>query len=126
MSEHLQLPANPTLGKRRSEDDLGKEDADRSVFITNEHLIFSPPKYTWTLADMGLNDDVATTPFAVSGDFPLFSAATIRKMRGELLTDEVQQKFQKSGSIVNRQLRGMVPKCVQHPKQRNKTNGVIY
>jgi hypothetical protein len=68
---------------------------------------------------MGLNDDTATTPFAVSGNFPLFSAAAIGKMRGELLTDEVQRKFQKSGSIVNRQLRGMVPKCVQHPKKRN-------
>ena len=150
MSEHLQLPVNPTLGKRRSEDDLGKEringksdakavhyvpsrlrvimrfyycsfnekqemekdstcsvcgyrswrcaeclairlsDADRSVFITNKHLIFSLPKYIWTLADMGLSDDIATTPFTVSGDFPLFSVAAIEKMREELLTDEVQ------------------------------------
>jgi hypothetical protein len=179
MSAHLQPPTNPTLGKRRSEDDLGKErndekraskaahyarntmrvrkryyccscdkkqgmgkdstcsvcghrswrcaeclatrssDADRSVFITNKHLIFSPPEHTWTLADMGLNNDTATTPFAVSGNFPLFSAAAIGKMRRELLTDDVQQKFQKSGSIVKRQLRGMVPKCVQPPKKRN-------
>jgi hypothetical protein len=68
---------------------IRSSDADRSVFITNEYLIFSPPKYTWILVDMGLNDNVATTPFVVSGDFPLFSVAAIGKMRGELLTDEV-------------------------------------
>jgi hypothetical protein len=62
---------------------------------------------------MGLSDDLATTPFAVSGEFPLFSVAAIEKMREELLTDEVQQKFQRSGSIVSYQLRGMVPKYVQ-------------
>ena len=120
MSEYLQPPANPTLGKRRSNDDLGKEridetrgakatrharntirvrkrdyccfceeeqviagngtcsacghrsfrcpvclatrssDADPSDFITDEHLIFSPPERTWKLADIGLNDDTAT------------------------------------------------------------------
>jgi hypothetical protein len=42
------------------------------------------------LADMGLSDDIATTPFAVWGDFPLFSVAVIEKMREELFTDEVQ------------------------------------
>jgi hypothetical protein len=120
MSAHLQPPTNSTLGERRSEDDLGEaSDADRSDFITNKHLTFSPPEHIWTLTDMGLNDDTAITPFALSGNFRLFSAAAIGKMRGELLTDEVKQKFQKSGSIVNRQLRGMVPKCVQYPKKRN-------
>jgi hypothetical protein len=68
---------------------------------------------------MGLNDDTATNPFAVSENFPLFSASAIEKMRGELLSNDIQQKFQKSGSIVKRQLRGMVPKSVQHPKERN-------
>jgi hypothetical protein len=98
---------------------------DHSVFSSDEHLTFSPPTVILTLADMGLNDDTATTPFAVSGNFPLFTAAAIRKMKEELFTEEVQQKFQKSGRIVNRQLRGMVPKCVLHPKKRNMTNGLF-
>lgn len=119
MSENLQPPANPALGKGRSDGH-----ADRSDFITDEHLIFSPPERIWTLEHMGLNDDNATTPFAVSGNFPLFSAAAIEKMRGELLTDEVQQKFQKTGSIVNRQLRGRVLTCVQYTKKRNKTDRI--
>jgi hypothetical protein len=179
MSEYLQPPPNSTLGKRRSDEDLGKEridekrgakaahyvrrpirtrkryyccscdedqgmekdstcsacghrswrcaeclaarslDADPSIFITKKHLIFSPPEHTWTLGDLGLNDDTATNHFAASGNFPLFSASAIEKMRWELLNDDIQQEFQKSGSIVNRQLRGMVPKSVQNPKKRN-------
>jgi hypothetical protein len=62
--------------------EIRSSDADRSDFITDKHLIFSPPKHTCTLANMGLNDDTATTPFVVSGNFPLFSAAAIMKMRG--------------------------------------------
>jgi hypothetical protein len=38
---------------------------------------------------MGLNNNTIITPFAVSGNFPLFLAAAIRKIRGELLTDKV-------------------------------------
>jgi hypothetical protein len=68
---------------------LGKECNDENVFITNKYLIFSPPEYIWILTDMGLNDNTVITPFAVSGNFPLFLAAAIGKMRGELLTDEV-------------------------------------
>ena len=90
MLAHLQPPINPTLGKRRSEDDLGKERNNENIFITNKHLIFSPPKYIWILIDIGLNNNTVITPFAVSGNFLLFSAAAIGKMRGELLTDEVQ------------------------------------
>lgn len=179
MSEYLQPPPNSTLGKRRSDEDLGKEridgkrgakaahyvlrpirtrkryyccscdkdqgmekdstcsacghsswgcveclaarssDADPSMFITKKHLIFSPPEHTWTLGDMGLNDNTATNPFTVSENFPLFSASAIEKMGRELLRNNIQQKFQKSGSIVKRQLRGIVPKSVQHPKERN-------
>lgn len=84
MRKYLQPPVNPTLGKRRSDDDLGK---DQSIFIINKHLIFSPPERK----DIGLNDDATTTPFVVSENFPLFSAAAIEKMRGELFTDEIQQ-----------------------------------
>jgi hypothetical protein len=59
------------------------------AFISDKHLIFSPLTNTLTLADLGLNDDTGVTPFAVSGNFPLFLAAAIGKMRGELLTEEV-------------------------------------
>ena len=94
-------------------------DADPSIFITEKHLIFSPPEHTWTLEDMGLKDDTATNHFAASENFPMFSLHAIEKMRRELLSDDIRPKFQKSGSIVNRQLRGMVPKSAQHPNQRN-------
>jgi hypothetical protein len=94
-------------------------DADPSIFITKKHLIFSPPEHTLTLEDMGLKDDTATNHFAVSGNFPLFSLPAIEKMRGELLRDEIRQEFQQRGKIVNRQLRGMVPKSAQHPNKRN-------
>jgi hypothetical protein len=40
-------------------------------------------------------------------------------MKRELFSEEIQQEFQKRGSIVDRQLRGMVPKSVQNPKERN-------
>jgi hypothetical protein len=60
------------------------------AFISDKHLTFSPLTDTLTLADMGLDNDTITNPFTVSGNFLLFSAAAIGKMRGELLTEEVQ------------------------------------
>jgi hypothetical protein len=160
MSGYLQPPPNSTLGKRRSDDDLGKQridekrgakaahyvpnkirvrkryyccdcneeqgmekdttcstcghrswacaeclatrssDADPSIFITKKHLIFSPPEHTWTLGDLGLNDDTATNHFAASWNFPLFSVPAIEEMKRELFSEEIQQEFQKRGSIV--------------------------
>ncbi len=70
---------------------------------------------------MQLSDHNATSSFAVSGAFSLFSAAAIERMREELLTNKVQQTFQTSNStIVRRQLRGMVPKYVQTSRKETK------
>jgi hypothetical protein len=67
---------------------------------------------------MELEVDNATSSFAVSGDFPLFSAAAVEKMREELLTNEIRQTFQTSSSILRCQLRGVVPKYVRHLRKR--------
>ena len=96
--------------------------SDAAKFNPDEHLIFSLPENTWTLADIQLGSNNAITPFAFSGGFPLFSAEAIGKMRRELLSDTVRQKFQKSSDIVSCQLRGMVPEYVSLPKNRNKTD----
>jgi hypothetical protein len=47
--------------------------SDITNFRLDQHFLFSPLSDTWTLADVELKDDCATTPFAVSGIFPLFS-----------------------------------------------------
>jgi len=91
---------------------------NRDTFDCNKHLVFSPPECTWNLADMELEVDNATSSFAVSGDFPLFSAAAVEKMREELLTNEIRQTFQTSSSILRCQLRGVVPKYVRHLRKR--------
>lgn len=72
---------------------------------------------------MELDVDNATSSFAVSGGFPLFSAAAVEKMREELLTDEIQHTFQMCSSTLRRQIRGMAPKHTKftynawnHPK----------
>ena len=96
--------------------------SDDTAFNPDEHLIFSPPSNTWTLADMELEYENPMTPFALSGDFPLFSADAIGEMRSELLSFTVRDKFHKSNSIVSYQLRGMVPEYVSHPKNRNETD----
>jgi hypothetical protein len=96
------------------------------TFDSDEHLVFSPPRCTWDLADMELDNDSATSSFAASGDFPLFSAAAVEKMREELLTDKVRHTFQTSSSILRCQLRGMVPEYVQHPRRRDKTDQVVH
>ena len=38
---------------------------------------------------MGLSDALIITPFIVLGEFPLFLVVAIKKMREELLTNEV-------------------------------------
>lgn len=96
----------------RREEQQRKLSSDRTEFNPEEHLIFSPPRNTWTLTDMELQYDESITSFALSGNFPLFSAEAIAEMRRELLSDTVRQKFQKSSGIVNSQLRGMVPEYV--------------
>lgn len=69
---------------------------------------------------MELDDDNVTSSFAVSGDFPLVSAAAIEKMREELLTNKVGQKFQRSSSILRRQMSEIVPKYVQNPSKKRQ------
>jgi hypothetical protein len=110
---------NPQLRIQR-EEERPKLSSDDTQFNPDEHLIFSPPGNTWTLADMELEYGSAITSFALSGDFPLFSVEAISKMRRELLSDAVRQKFQKSNSIVSCQLRGVVPEYVSRPANRNK------
>lgn len=68
---------------------------------------------------MELEVDNATSSFAVSGDFPLFSAAAVGKMREELLTDEIQHTFQMSSSTSRRQVRGMAPEYVQRYRKES-------
>jgi hypothetical protein len=92
---------------RRTWDEQEVLSLNRVTFDSDKHLAFSPPEWTWNLADMELDDDIAASSFAVSGDFSLFSAAAVEQMREELLTDEIRHTFQTNGSI-----RGIVPEYV--------------
>jgi hypothetical protein len=95
------------------EEKEGKPHPDPSRFNLNEHLAFSPPKWTRTPADMEINNTAGTTPFAVSGNFSLFSTKAIDMMHNDLLTDEAWPTFQKSNSIGSCQSTGIVLKYVK-------------
>jgi hypothetical protein len=110
---------------RRTWDEQEVLSLNRDKFDSDKHLVFSPPEWRWNLAEIELGDVRATSSFAVSGNFPLFSAAAVEKMREELLTDEVRHTIQTSSSILRRQLRGMVPEYVQHSRRRDKTDQIF-
>jgi hypothetical protein len=63
--------------------------ANRSDFIANKDLIFLTLKHICILIDIRLNNNIIITPFIVLRNFPLFLAAAIKKIRGELLINEV-------------------------------------
>lgn len=64
-------------------------DADPSIFITKKYLIFSLPKYILILEDIGLKDNTITNYFAVLGNFLLFLLSAIKKIRGEILYNNI-------------------------------------
>lgn len=69
------------------EEEQGEPSPYQNTFDSDKDLTFSLSKFTWNLADMELDDDNATSSFAVSGDLPLFSVAAIGRMREGLLTN---------------------------------------
>jgi len=90
------------------------DDLNRDKFNSDKDLVFYPPVWTRSLADLELDKASATNSFAVSGGFPLFSEAAVEKMRDELLTNKVGHTFQTSTSTV--------PEYVEYPGRRNTTD----
>jgi len=62
--------------------------AEQKVTFTDHHYIFSPPIRIWALADIGLNNDTATTAFAILENFKLISPYATIKIIQELLNDD--------------------------------------
>ncbi len=62
------------------------------------------------MEEIGYSATSGVSPIAVSEPFRLFSEEAVDIMRGEVLDEEVQEKYSYTSDIAPKQLRGYAPK----------------
>lgn len=61
------------------------------------------------MRDIKLPENTGVSPMAVSEPFQLFTPEAIRRMRTEVLSKDILNKFQYSSNLSKSQLRGFAP-----------------
>ncbi|KAI1614568.1 hypothetical protein EDD36DRAFT_418399 [Exophiala viscosa] len=60
-----------------------------SLFDPSQHLCFEKPKENVMLKDLGLSEEGAIAPLAITDPFPLFSLDCVRRMREEMFQEKI-------------------------------------
>lgn len=66
--------------------------ADPATFDPEKHLCFQPPESCITLKELGLSEELAISPMAITQPFPLFTIEGVKEMRADLFRKEVVGK----------------------------------
>jgi len=79
-------------------------------FDAAKHLAYTERPKVISMKELGLSEDMAISPVAVSEPFPLFTEEAVRIMREEVFTKEVWDNCMQSTAFANCQIRGHCPK----------------
>jgi hypothetical protein len=82
----------------------------QDVFDPAKHLNFKFPGKIYTMKELNLPETTGISPVAVSEPFQLFSGEAVRRMREEVLSQEVMANCQYSSNLAQCQLRGFANK----------------
>ncbi|RFU36273.1 hypothetical protein B7463_g121, partial [Scytalidium lignicola] len=66
-----------------------------SLFDPSLHLCFEQPKESIMLKDLGLSEEGAIAPLALTKPFPLFTPECVRRMRKEMFTETIVKGYSK-------------------------------
>ncbi|KAJ6103499.1 hypothetical protein N7486_005926 [Penicillium sp. IBT 16267x] len=90
----IQLPAPEpiTNGLDNVQVDRPISAVPQALFDPEKHLSFQPPEGFITLKELGLSDEKAISPVAITQPFPLFSIEGVTQMRADLFRKEVVEK----------------------------------
>lgn len=78
--------------------------------VPERDLADGPARNRWTRENLGLPSNTGTSEVVFAGPFPLFSGDATRRLRKELLSEEVQNNCEVKPRFVGRLFRGMVPR----------------
>lgn len=78
-------------------------------FDAGKHVKFEFPKRTYTMKEWGYGNQ-GISPIAGSDPFPLFTEATVKQVRRELLSEDVLKTCQYASSFTKNQIRGYTQK----------------
>ncbi|KAI0160231.1 hypothetical protein GGR57DRAFT_499644 [Xylariaceae sp. FL1272] len=79
-------------------------------FTPSKHISFKDVPKTYTMKELGFQEDQGISPIAVSEPFPLFTQACVQRMRREVLAPEVFENCQYSSNLAHCYLRGFANK----------------
>lgn len=84
----IPLPLADSLDKAKT----APPTAPPTTFDPEKHLCFRPPKGFITLKELGLSEELAISPVAITQPFPLFTIEGVKEMRADLFRKEVLGK----------------------------------
>ncbi|EXJ91435.1 hypothetical protein A1O1_04547 [Capronia coronata CBS 617.96] len=64
-----------------------------SLFDPSKHLCFEQPKDNVMLKDLGLSEENAISPLAITAPFPLFTLECVRRMREEMFQKKIIEGY---------------------------------
>ena len=82
------------------------------AFDPKKHLQYTPPSRVRTMEELGYSEHRGVSPIGVSEPFPLFSPEAIQKMRQEVLSPQVWDKYRVTSNLSQCQLRGYASEYV--------------
>jgi hypothetical protein len=89
----VQLPASGPITNGLDKVEMTLKAVQPAMFDPEKHLCFKAPENFVTLQELGLSEEKAISPVAITEPFPLFTIEGVKEMRADLFRKEIVGKY---------------------------------
>lgn len=98
--------AKPLISENAATTATAAADSETVTFDAKKHLSYTPPSKVHSMTELGYSEYRGVSPVGVSEPFALFSPEAVQKMRAEVLSPHVWDKYRVTSNLSQCQLRG--------------------